>query len=299
MQRHFEMNPAINAATATGTITLYFSQAEFDAYNNNAKVVNGTYPKLPSGPNDANNIKNIKVSRVKGASSNNSGLRESYNGKTSLLTTKAIWNSQSAWWEVQFKVNGFGGLFLHTGTTPLTLQAVALTASLTAGNDAELKWKLIHDADEQPGAAGNNFIIERSADEKIWQPIGNIYSALDNTSWTDAAPLYGYNYYRVVKQNAVSGNEKIYSNEERIEVAQVKSSANIFPNPAKDKLNIITTKAVKAIQLSSATGQLLPVNITPGNTAYQLNITGFKTGTYILEIFYDDEIAERKKVIIE
>lgn len=299
VQRHFELNPAVNAATATGTITLYFSQAEFDAYNNNPKVVNGTYPKLPSGPNDASNIKNIKISRVKGVSSDGSGLRESYNGKTNLLSTKAIWNSSNSWWEVQFKVNGFGGLFLHTGTTPLTLQAINLTAGLSADNKAALTWNFINDTNEQPEINNNSFTIERSADENKWQAIGKVYSSNYNIKWIDAAPLPGFNYYRVVKENFALSDERIFSNEQRVEIAAAKSSANIFPNPAKDMITVITNSAVQSMRLSTATGEFIPLAIQPGETTYHINIANLKAGTYFIEIIYVDGFTERKKIIRE
>lgn len=48
VQRHYEIVPATDAAAATGTVTLYFSQAEFTAFN----AATGSTVDLPTGPAD-------------------------------------------------------------------------------------------------------------------------------------------------------------------------------------------------------------------------------------------------------
>ena len=44
VQRHYDITPNINPATSTATLTLYFTQEEFDSFN----TVRGTYPALPA-----------------------------------------------------------------------------------------------------------------------------------------------------------------------------------------------------------------------------------------------------------
>ena len=40
LQRHYDIEPMNNASTATATLTLYFTQQDFDNYN----AVNGSKP---------------------------------------------------------------------------------------------------------------------------------------------------------------------------------------------------------------------------------------------------------------
>jgi len=47
--RHYSLEPSTNASTSTATVTLYFTQADFDAYN----TTRGTNPALPQNPTDA------------------------------------------------------------------------------------------------------------------------------------------------------------------------------------------------------------------------------------------------------
>ena len=65
VQRHYEIEPAGNAATATATLTLYFTQQDFDAFN--AQPGHGS--DLPTGPGDASGIANLRVYQFHGTSS--------------------------------------------------------------------------------------------------------------------------------------------------------------------------------------------------------------------------------------
>jgi hypothetical protein len=58
VQRHYDIEPATNPATSTATITLYFTQQEFDNYN--AHPAHGT--DLPGSPTD-NNYQNNRSGR--------------------------------------------------------------------------------------------------------------------------------------------------------------------------------------------------------------------------------------------
>src|SRR5581483_5455414 len=57
--RHYEITPATNATTATGTVTLYYLQSEFDAFN----AAPNSLLKLPTGPSDATGIANLRIGK--------------------------------------------------------------------------------------------------------------------------------------------------------------------------------------------------------------------------------------------
>ena len=62
IQRHYDIEPAVNAASATGTITLYYTQTEFDNYN----TARGIYPALPVSGGDATGIANLRITQYHG-----------------------------------------------------------------------------------------------------------------------------------------------------------------------------------------------------------------------------------------
>ncbi|WP_162989953.1 S8/S53 family peptidase [Chryseobacterium sp. 6424] len=120
--RRYEITPADNPSGVTGKVTLYFSQAEFDAYNAN----NAT--KLPTGPTDEAGKANLLIDKYAGTSTNNLGTPASYAGGYVTITPNAadvVWNATYNYWEVSFETTGFSGFFLRTAPTALATSDVA------------------------------------------------------------------------------------------------------------------------------------------------------------------------------
>lgn len=110
--RRYEINSDVNTNTATGKVTLYFKQSDFDAYN----LTNGV--KLPTSPTDVANKANLFIEKYTGTST--TGTIASFGGAATIITpdiADIIWNDTYQYWEVSFQATGFGGYFVKTGTT--------------------------------------------------------------------------------------------------------------------------------------------------------------------------------------
>lgn len=110
--RRYEINSDANTTTATGKVTLYFKQADFDAYNLTSGV------KLPTSPTDVANKANLIIEKYTGTST--TGTVASFGGTATVITPSIadiIWNDTYQYWEVSFQATGFGGYFVKTGTT--------------------------------------------------------------------------------------------------------------------------------------------------------------------------------------
>ncbi len=110
--RRYEINSDANTTTATGKVTLYFKQADFDAYNLTTGV------KLPTSPTDVANKANLLIEKYTGTST--TGTTASFGGTATIITpdiADIIWNDTYQYWEVSFQAAGFGGYFVKTGTT--------------------------------------------------------------------------------------------------------------------------------------------------------------------------------------
>lgn len=110
--RRYEINSDANTNTATGKVTLYFKQSDFDAYN----LTNGV--KLPTSPTDVANKANLLIEKYTGTST--TGTIASFGGTATIITpdiADIIWNDTYQYWEVSFQTTGFGGYFVKTGTT--------------------------------------------------------------------------------------------------------------------------------------------------------------------------------------
>ncbi|HMO88363.1 MAG TPA: T9SS type A sorting domain-containing protein [Lacibacter sp.] len=114
--RHYEITPAIDPTAASYALSLYFTQAEFDAFNNHP----GSTLNLPSDPNDLAGVANMRIGRFGGGSSNGTGLPESYTGISSVVVPSVRWIGTSNLWEVTFSTGGAAGFILQTRTDVIT-----------------------------------------------------------------------------------------------------------------------------------------------------------------------------------
>ncbi|WP_312394804.1 S8/S53 family peptidase [Chryseobacterium sp.] len=118
VSRRFEINPETAATTATGKVTLYFKQAEFDAYNLTNTV------KLPTSSTDNANKANLVIEKYTGTSASNTGTVASYGSAATTITPNVadiVWNNTYQYWEVSFQTTGFGGYFVKTNAASLGL----------------------------------------------------------------------------------------------------------------------------------------------------------------------------------
>ncbi len=110
-KRHYEITPTTNPLTATGKVTLYFTQQEFDDFN----AINSI--DFPTSPTDNAGKANVLIEKRGGISNNGSGLPTTYSGAITNINpidSDIIWNSGESRWEISFNVTGFSGFFLRT-----------------------------------------------------------------------------------------------------------------------------------------------------------------------------------------
>ena len=99
--RVYNIEPMQNAATSTGTITLYYTQADFDNYNAMLSAMNAAsnnpqgFNLLPTDMNDAQGIANFRLTQFHGTAG--------YVPMTGVLITPSLtWSSSNSWWEATF-----------------------------------------------------------------------------------------------------------------------------------------------------------------------------------------------------
>ncbi len=136
LRRYYEITPANNPSTATATLTLYYTQKDFDDYN----LSNGSDPDLPTGPGDATGISNFKMTQQHGTSS--TGLPGNFNGWNGTgvayiaidpADSAIVWNDCAGRWEVTFEITGFSGFFSYGSSTldPLNINSASKAESVS------------------------------------------------------------------------------------------------------------------------------------------------------------------------
>ena len=282
LQRHFDLEPVTNAATATARITLYALQSEFDAYN----LAAVGYPALPTGASDGTGIANLMVTQYHGTGT----APGNYTGSAVLIDPADVdiqWDG--TYWEISFNVTGFSGFFIHTklGSGPLPISINYLNGTKQNGTHL-LNWKVT--CNSTPTVT---MILERSADSRSFSAIHTLTAdaARCNSPFdhTDAQPLKGMNYYRLKMVDAngkisYSGMVALLNATKGFEVI------SIAPNPvtagnftlhvtsaqASDMLVIITDMQGRVMSR-----QHIPV--IGGFNSIPMNVDKLAAGTYTIQ----------------
>lgn len=292
VQRHFDIEPATNAATSTATVILYFRDQEFVEFNLNRTG----FPALPTVANGGNadpNITNVRVTQYHGLSifPHNSGNPAPgfYTNPTGFLIvpTAVNYNSTFNYWEVTIPVNGFSGFYVHTNLfAPLPIVLNYFTGT-RQGNDHLLNWKVT--CNSTPSAT---LILERRADGVNFSTIYSITATALRCNqpfdYADVAPLPGVNYYRL---KMISADGKIdYSN--IVALTNSTKGFDIFsisPNPVTNSsfsLNLFSSSAAPVeIKIMDMQGRLVDQqarNITAGLNSINFNVEKLPSGTYAI-----------------
>ncbi|MEP7111023.1 MAG: T9SS type A sorting domain-containing protein [Ferruginibacter sp.] len=197
VQRYYEIEPSQNASLATATVSLYFTQADFDAYN----LVRGSYPSLPVDASDVLNYKsNILVHQFHGANDLSS--------EVIIVPSVVAWNSTNNWWIASFNVTGFSRFYLNTDLTPLPV-VLNYFKGQRQDNHINLNWKT-----DCAHSSGLTLSLEKSKDgnafTSIYHTIVNEQRCILPFNYTDNDPFPGKNYYRL-KMTETAG-KIFYSN---------------------------------------------------------------------------------------
>jgi len=282
VKRHYEITPAVNAATATGKVTLYFTQAEFDDFN----AVNTL--QLPTGPTDATRIANLRIEKRAGTSSDGSGLPATYTATGITIDpadTDILWNGTGNRWEVSFDVTGFSGFFAKTHAFTMPLRLLSFKGNQRNGYN-QLQWVTAEEINTR------HFELESSSDGSAFTSIATIRAAGNGSN------TYGYNDQRM-NTGKTFYRLKIVDIDQRYSYSPVISISNnsnnslrLFPNPASDMIyidagsSLLHTRAT----LHDANGRLLQTILITTNPQ-PIHLQHLTKGLYTVQ--FEDGRIER------
>jgi hypothetical protein len=287
VKRHYDISPIININqnTATATITLYFLQSEFDAYN---AATPGTTTDLPVGPSDMTGRSNLRVTQYHGVGSS-PGHYTGWSGagpKTVLINPgggNVVWNSTTNMWEVSFSVTGFSGFFI-TGliNNPLPVTLLSLTA-VKEQNNVQIRWEVGHEVDF------SHYEVETSTDGRSYRSIGTL-TATNSTSYSFAHsnPANGINYYRL-KMVDLNGDIS-YSKVVSVLFSADAFAVQVLNNPFRRILNVridADKNAQMKLQLTDQAGKILVqknVAVSKGTNTITIPAGYAANGIYLLRI---------------
>ena len=253
--RYYSIEPTTNASTSTATVTLYFTQADFDAYNAAA----GSYPLLPTGPSDATGISHLVISQFHGTGTT----PDTYVGSSVQIdpsVSNVVWNATASRWEVTFSVTGFSGFF--ASSNPIVSLPLTLTNfnGKPEANDNVLSWIT---ASEQNTAY---FDLQRSAaGSSSFQDLAQVAAAGNSEqsrqySYTDVLTGSSHPAYSYRLKMADLDGKYTYSPIVTLQPLVAALTISVSPNPFVQpvSLNVSTPVAGNAVlSVTDMSGQRL------------------------------------------
>jgi len=289
LQRHFDIVPASNGPAH---VKLYFTQAEFTAYNTWITSNRPAWPKMPVNSNDAAGIANISITQYHGlASTGASGPGGRYNvNQRELIPNNRItttWNGN--YWTMSFPVTGFSGFYFTTNSaSPLAIKLHDIRAK-NEGSTNRIDW--VSEAELN----SDRYILERSGDGKHFNKLTELLANGKSSTYThwDVNPLIGSNYYRL--QMVESNGNNSYSKIVSAFVQDGEFHVAAYPNPAKDALTVKAFGKIMGtarITITDASGMMVRA-VVNNEAEITIHLDGLAAGIYFLH--YRDNV--NKKVI--
>ena len=275
VQRHYDISPAADAETATGAVTLYFTQGEFTAFN-------GLSPlgKIPADPDDDTGKSHLRIYQYHGAAKEGNG-PGSYTGSPVTIDPsdeKIIWNKILERWEVTFDVDGFSGFFAGSESSPLPVKLVSFAGRLNDRQSVDLKWVVA----EQSGIL--EYVAEYSADGRSFSEVGRVQASqsLQDVYQFEAVHAFGGGkaYYRL---HMIEARASSFSRIISIEVPETAKPV-VYPMPARD---FVWLKGAhlsgQEIKLIHAQGRVLQ-NIRMQSDKQRIDLSSLPSGMYLLQM---------------
>jgi Secretion system C-terminal sorting domain len=253
VQRHYDITPVSNADAAQASVTLYFSQTDFDAFNHFVEANALSTPLLPTGGTDNGNIRIIQFH----GSFSGSAAPANYTGATVLITPVVSWDAANAWWVVNFPVFGFSGFYLSTGFAPLALTPFQFTGA-PQGRTVVLQWEASDDVNT------DQYTVERSGNGTSFSTIGSLAAkglvGENDYVYTDGKPLAGNNFYRLKIADRDGGFS--YSAVIVVQQGGVAGLNVVYPNPVRGMARVLFSSVGAgkySIQVVDNLGRILQV----------------------------------------
>jgi hypothetical protein len=286
--REWDVNPTTQPSSGDVGVKFYFTQTEYDSVNTRIddlgqtqltgidqlwfyKVTNTALGQFPS----IDNVTPDDVLTIQ-------------NHANTPATNQWVQSTKTAGSEyiAEFLVSSFsggGGGGAEDGLSPLPIELIYFHAYADR-EDVQLKWATVSELNNR------GFEIQRSEDGIDWEALDFINgegteTAATHYGYTDKNPKAGLNYYRL-QQEDFDGKSQYLP----VQVVDMKSSQDnaveIFPNPAKDFLNITNVKGEGMIY--NLAGQMVKKVSLAEEGINTFQITNLQKGIYQILVIRDN-----------
>ncbi|MCE7044314.1 T9SS type A sorting domain-containing protein [Dyadobacter sp. CY312] len=303
LQRHFDFEPQnpSEAVDAWYSIKMYFTQADFDAFNAVSSV------KLPSNstPEEQSKLTNLRIWQVHGTPLTIPATPANYSGGPAtdygcVACRSSNWNEAKNCWEVHLNTQGFSGFFVTTeGATALPVTLINFKAQKQE-NAVTLTWQTTEETNS------DRFEIEHSVNSKQWVNIGSVVShresnSLQNYTHTHLTPVTGENLYRLkMIDRATDRQDGSFAYSRIVSVKMdARSDISLYPNPGYENVTVTSKIPVSAYKLVSATGQVIKEKQEQNQSLIHVPLAKVPPGIYVMQLSLQNGQVEYRKLVVQ
>jgi len=169
-------------------------------------------------------------------------------------------------------------------------------AVLKSNNTVLLTWEVTEETNK-------GFYVQFSTDGARWENLTfieskNLPETITRYSFTHFSKLSGKHYYRI--RGVGRDDDESYSTVKTISIKNEKQAISLWPNPAKNQVNIINdgssgTVFVQAQIFDLSGKQLSEIRMSPGENT--ININSLRAGTYLIRLKAENGLSVNEKII--
>ncbi len=215
--------------------------------------------------------------------------------------------SGSYFYVLQQTVNGcFSKDTVYVNVTPLPLKMISYKL-LVINDDPNSSLRGTKQSVENIWTTANeinvsHFNIQRSKDGKNFTTIGKINAkgfSYNEYSFTDNSPSFGDNYYRI--ESIDKDGKMNYTEIKKLTINNSSLNINIYPNPAKDIVNIECKEGMKEVKVFDYLGREISHFVRNDGNIHRLslNIHHYAKGVYVVQITTAKGEVKSEKLIVE
>ncbi|MGI9192617.1 MAG: T9SS type A sorting domain-containing protein, partial [Chitinophagaceae bacterium] len=292
VNRWYQITPSNNGPA---TLSLYYTQADFDNYNTYATTNN--WPTLPTGPLDATGIANMRITKV-----DNGGFG---NNPLILMPQSVTWNATNSYWEVVVNTPSFSQFYAHA-QNPNNVPLPAMVTDFSGykqGENHQLSWTT------QSEYNNAFFTLEYSTNGIDFTALSKINSKGVNGNsqtelgygYTHTTPMVGHNYYRL-RQTDIDGQSKLEAKVVDLIRRTEGGSISIYPNPTEGVLQVsVYEQSAGAIKLvvrdmSGRMVKTVEAQTTSGNNQLSVDLSAVAQGIYTLQCYSNGELIVTERI---
>lgn len=173
--------------------------------------------------------------------------------------------------------------------TPLPVTFINFEATLNEKGEAELEWNVSAEIN------AHHYSIYKSNNGQVWKPLEEVSCENKNTYKSlDRSPFMGISYYKLT-QTDHDGTEHFLSIKS---IDRNAEKVKLFPNPAKDRVEIIAPQNIQHILVYNNLGQLV-YDFNQGLISNKtiVDCSNFSKGIYHFKIQTESAIYTEKVIL--